>query len=416
MGIAEALGLKKEKSFDGAAARAGAPRQLASMDEALEAVRTLLPGFAARAAATDRDRCVPRESIRELEEAGLFGILTPRGYGGSALGWQAFFSVVSEIGTVCGSTAWVYGVLNGHNHMVTRFPESVQRRLLGAPDRHMSVVFRLTQPWVATPAEGGYVITGGQGRFCSGVDYATFVGINAIVSSGPNEGQMAFCLIETERLKLLDDWHTLGMRGTQSRSIVVENVFVAEEMTALAVDLAGPPVGPAANEGVFYSWPYFVIAPFAIVGAPLGASRGALGLTLGAVKKRLNGWDDELTATMAALFSRLSHCDQDIECAHDLIMKDLHVVDTQKFEAAPPIAMARFRRSLAAAPQLARYATTRLFEGGGGSAIYQDGPVERMFRDVTAGSAHFAFMDDVAAPNYGRALLGLPPAKSNTFV
>ena len=40
----------------------------------------------------------------------------------------------------------------------------------------------------------------------------------------------------------------------------------------------------------------------------------------------------------------------------------------------------------------------------------------RMMRDVNAGAAHYAFTDDLSAPNYGRALLGLPPAKTNTFV
>jgi len=323
---------------------------------------------------------------------------------------------VSEIGSVCGSTAWVYGVLTGHNHMLTRFPEAVQERVLAVPGQHLAVVFRLSQPWVATPTEGGYTLTGGQGRYCSGVEYAKYVGINAVIESGPNAGQLAFCLIETERLELLDDWHTLGMRGTQSRSIVIDGIFVSDDMSALAVNLAGPAVGPAAQEGPVYSWPYFAIAPFAIVGAPLGVGRGALATTLEATKKRLSGWDDELIATMAAHFSRLSHCDQDIEAAHNMILRDLEVVDTTEFSSVQPLILARFRRDLAAAAQLTRHAVVRLFEGGGGSAIYANGPIERMMRDVSAGAAHFAFTDDLAAPNYGRALIGLPPAKSNTFV
>ncbi len=67
---------------------------LASKEEAVSAVRALLPAIAARAAETDRTGNVAAESIRELEDAGLFGVLTPRAYGGSALGWEAFFSVV----------------------------------------------------------------------------------------------------------------------------------------------------------------------------------------------------------------------------------------------------------------------------------------------------------------------------------
>ncbi len=57
-----------------------------------------------------------------------------------------------------------------------------------------------------------------------------------------------------------------------------------------------------------------------------------------------------------------------------------------------------------------------LFEGAGGSGIYRKNPIERMMRDVNAGAAHYAFTDDNSAPNYGRALLGLPPARTNNFV
>lgn len=400
-------------------ARAGqAPRApvLASTAEAVEAVRALLPGIAARSAQTDAGEAVPAETIRELEQAGLFGLLTPRAYGGSSLGWEATVSVVRELGTACGSTAWVFGVLSGHNHMFTRFPEDFQEEVLSDPANHVAVVFRLRDVWSATPVEGGYRINGGRGRFCSGYDHARWVGINAIVDSGPNAGQLAFCLIEQERLPSLNDWDVMGLRGTQSRSIMVEDLFVSDKRLVLAVDLAGPVVGPAATEAAFYEWPYFALAPYAIVGSPLGVAQGMLDLALKGVKARLEGCDDEITAAQAAVFSRLSHAAQDIEMATDLILADARRIDQGRFAEAGPLDHARLRRNLAAAPQLARAAANRLFEGSGGSAIYRQLGMERMMRDVNAGAAHYAFTDDNAAPNYGRALLGLPPARSANFV
>jgi alkylation response protein AidB-like acyl-CoA dehydrogenase len=389
---------------------------LASTEEALVAVRGLLPAIAARSAQTDATGNVPPETIADLEAAGLFGVLTPRAFGGSALGWEAFFRVVNEIGTVCGSTAWVFGVLTGHNHMLTRFPVEVQQAILPDPKNHISVVFRLTDAWMATPVEGGYNVTGGIGRFCSGVDYARYVGINVIIDSGPNAGQMAFCMIDQHRIEKMDDWKVLGMRGTQSRSIVIENVFVEETRVSLAMDLAGPPVGPAATEGAFYAWPYFALAPFAIVGAPLGVARGMVELSAKGVKDKLAGLDDEIVAGKASVFGRLSHASLDIEMATDLILKDARRIDEGRFDEMGPLDHARFRRDLAAAPQQARSAANSLFESSGGSGIYDKNPLGRMMRDVNAGAAHYAFTDDLSAPNFGRALLGLPPAKTNTFV
>lgn len=389
---------------------------LDSAAEAVAAVRALLPNIAARAVETDRAQSVPDVTIRELEDAGLFGLLTPRAFGGSALGWEATVLVVRELGTVCGSTAWVFGVLSGHNHMLTRFPIAIQQQALSDPRNHMAVVFRLRDAWAATPVEGGYRIGGGRGRFCSGIEHARWVGINAIVVSGPNAGQMAFCLIEQERVQTLDDWNVIGLRGTQSRSIVIDDLFVEEDKLVLAVDLAGPPIGPAADEAAFYVWPYFALAPYAIVGSPLGVAGGMLDLAVTGLKGRLKGCDDEIVAAQAAVFSRLSHAAQDIELAGEMILADARRIDEGGFGETTPLDHARFRRNLAAAPQQARTAANRLFEGSGGSAIYHDLGMERMMRDVNAGAAHYAFTDDNAAPNFGRALLGLPPARTNSFV
>lgn len=395
--------------------RAGYP-VLASREAALEVVRALLPAIAEHAAETDRSGTVPASTITALEDAGLFGVLTPRAYGGSALGWEAFYSVVNEIGTVCGSTAWVFGVLTGHNHMMTRFPEDFQERVLTDPRNHISVVFRLSDAWIATPTDGGYIITGGKGRFCSGVDYARWIGINAIIAEGPNAGQMAFCMVEQDHVEKLDDWQVLGMRGTQSRSIVIKDVFVAEDRVSLAMDLAGPPVGPAATEAPFYEWPYFALAPFAIIGAPLGVARGMIDEAAAGIKAKLGGADDEVIAGRAAVFGRLAHAALDIRMATQLIREDCQRIDEGRIGEMTPLDHARFRRDLGAAPQQARRAANSLFESAGGSGIYDTNPLGRKMRDVSAGAAHYAFTDDLAAPNYGRAMLGLPPAKTNAFV
>lgn len=393
---------------------------LATIDDAVAAVRALLPGFAARSTDVDRNSAVPAESIRELEAAGLFGLLTPRALGGSALGWEAFVRVVMEIGSVCGSTAWVYGVLNGHNHLLTRFPEHVQRSILSDPTAHIAVVFRLTDQWSATPVPGGYRLSGGQGRFCSGIDHAKWVAVNAVIADGPRAGEMGFAMIEKDRIPTLSDWDVLGMRGTQSRSILIDDIVVPEENFMLAMDLGGPPIGAAAQELAdgrgFYDWPYFALAPLAIVGAPLGVARGMLDQAVTGLKSKIARFDDEMVAGQAASFYRLSHAAQDIEMACELILADARRVDAGRFAEAGPLDHARMRRNLAAAPQLARTAANRLFEAAGGSGIYAAHPLQRMMRDINSGAAHYAFTDDNAAPNFGRALLGLPPARTLAFV
>mgnify|MGYP006206651689 CR=1 FL=1 len=53
-----------------------APAVLASREEALEAARSLALGIAARAEETEVGRSVPGQSIHEMMDAGLFGMVT----------------------------------------------------------------------------------------------------------------------------------------------------------------------------------------------------------------------------------------------------------------------------------------------------------------------------------------------------
>ena len=86
---------------------------VSSSQEALARAKALLPTIARHAAQTDADRRVPDESINELKQSGLFGVVMPKLLGGSELGFADLVRVTIEIGTACGSTAWVYGVLAG---------------------------------------------------------------------------------------------------------------------------------------------------------------------------------------------------------------------------------------------------------------------------------------------------------------
>ena len=114
-----------------------------------------------RADRTEQARCVPTESIQELLESGLFGILKPRVFGGAELGVAALVDVTAELSAACGSTGWVYGVLAGHSWMVNLFPVEAQREIFDDANALIGTVFRLGGE--ATPVDGGYRLVNGEG-------------------------------------------------------------------------------------------------------------------------------------------------------------------------------------------------------------------------------------------------------------
>src|SRR4051812_19524080 len=116
---------------------------LASVEEAIAIARELAPNIRQRADATEAARQVADESIAELIDSGLFGIATPRRWGGSDLGYEAWIRVTAEIAAACPATGWVFGVLLGHSWLVARFPDEAQEEVFGNPRSLVASLFRL---------------------------------------------------------------------------------------------------------------------------------------------------------------------------------------------------------------------------------------------------------------------------------
>src|SRR6185369_8633849 len=78
----------------------------------------------------------------------------------------------------------------------------------------------------ATPVEGGFRVSGRWG-YVSGCHIAThFIGIAA----GPNE-QKLLIVVPRAAISIVEDWDVLGMRGTGSHQVVVQDVFVPRQHT-----------------------------------------------------------------------------------------------------------------------------------------------------------------------------------------
>lgn len=374
---------------------------------ALAKVRELLPRIRARAKRTEADRMVPTETITEIVNSGLCGIVTPKVFGGSELGMSSLVEITTEIASACGSTGWVFGVLTGHSWMLNLFPVEVQKEIYSDPRALSSTVYRLSGQ--TTRVDGGYRLMNGEGRFCSGIDHAKWVIVgNAVVTEGAPPEPRFFILPRAE-VQIVDDWFTAGMRGTGSRSIKIAEAFIPEYRSVSMAELTnGTTAGARFHGSPLYRMPMTGLPPFSIVGGPLGMARGALQTFAEGIKGKLASFSELQLAEQSAMFARVAQASADIDSAYALVMEDLQIIDT----AADPgditaTQRVRFQRDVAFAAQKCRYAVTSIFEINGGSGIYDSSDLQRIWRDVNAACSHFAFTWDSAATNYGRALLGL---------
>jgi 3-hydroxy-9,10-secoandrosta-1,3,5(10)-triene-9,17-dione monooxygenase len=385
-----------------------AGRAIKDRKMAIERARALTARIRARAPRTEEDRRIPDETIAELLDSGLFNIITPKLFGGSELGLASLVETTVEFADACGSTGWVFGVLAGHSWLLNLFPGDAQYEVFSDPNALIATVFRLSGK--ITPVEGGYRLVGGSGRFCSGIDHASWVIVgNAVIRGEGAPPEPRFFIIPRKDIEVEDDWFTAGMRGTGSRSIKIADAFIPEHRSVRASDMVGGTApGSSLHAGPVYRMKFSDVVPFSLVGAPLGMARGAVRALSEGLSGRLKGATDQQLAEQSATVARLAEAASDIDAAMTLVLADATLIDTASApDSLTPMERARIPRDWAYAAQRSRYAVNRIFEAAGGSGIYNSSEIQRIWRDVNSAAQHGAFGWDGAMANYGRSLLGL---------
>ncbi len=387
-------------------------RVIASGAEALRRARALAPALRERARQTDLDRRVPDANIAAILEQGLFHLASPKAFGGSQLGLNDLIETSAEIAAGCGSTGWVYGVLAGHKWLLSLFPVEAQREVFGDPAALVASVVRLGGDRPSRVA-GGYLIRDAVGKYCSGIDHAKWILLGVGVENGDDPPEARYLLAPKSDVEIIDDWHTVGMRGTGSRSLRVKEAFVPEYRSVAIADLArGASPGAAHHNAPLYRAPFPQVLPLTLAGVPVGIARAALNVFVENQKVKMSGWPEQQIGEQSASFVRISWAGGDVAAAAALLRVDCLEMDACADGAATsPFDRARYIRDIAWAGQQCRRAVNNLYEAAGGSATYDTFELQRIWRDVNAATAHNSFVRDRAGGMFGRAALGLPPGK-----
>lgn len=383
-----------------------------SADEALRRARALAPELRARAVQADETRIVPRENIQSILDAGLFHILAPKIFGGSQLGITSLIEITAEIATACGSTGWLFGVLSGHYWMISQYGQEAQRDIFGSENSLTASVVKLGgNPPRRVP--GGYRIEGGAGKYCSGIDHAGWILLGTNVSSAGAPPEPCYMLIPKGDVEVVDDWFTVGLRGTGSRSIRIHDAFIPGHRFLPVADLVrGQTPGALFHDASVYRAPFPQVLPLSLAGVPSGIARSATESFIGGQKARMAGWPEDQIAGEAVTFARISNACADVDAAAALLMKDCAEIDRcADGSQMTAIDRARIIRDIAHAGGLCRAAVNCLFEVSGGGATYDTSQMQRIWRDMNTATAHNTFGRDRGGAMFGRAILGLPPGK-----
>ena len=241
-------------------------------------VAQIAPQIKARAHTTEKAGRVPEENITALRNIGYFDIVKPAMFGGYEHDFDVLVELNIELAKSCASTAWVGGLLAAHQWLIAGFSEAAQCDVwANNPD---AVACGSYAPAAkAIEVDGGYRLTG-RWSFASGCDNAQWSLCAALLPSKTESGQFApaFLLVPASDYVIDDTWNVVGLSGTGSKTLVLNDVFVpAHRLLSFADTTSGTTPGAAlyaANPT--FSIPMLSNIPSCLASAAVGAAAGAL--------------------------------------------------------------------------------------------------------------------------------------------
>jgi 3-hydroxy-9,10-secoandrosta-1,3,5(10)-triene-9,17-dione monooxygenase len=381
-------------------------------EEYLQRVRALIPAIRERARPAERLRRLPDETFAEFQEAGLFRCLQPKRYGGYELDPGTLYQAVMEIGAVCGSTAWILGVIGIHNWHLALFAPQAQDDVWGK-DTGIQVSTSLAPTGTVTRVDGGFRLRG-RWSFSSGCDFCQWAALGGLVPPlGDGDApDMRTFLVPRSDYTIDDTWYAVGLCGTGSKDVVVDDAFVPEYRTHSYRDafyLTNP--GAAVNDAPLYRLPFGLVFPACISSPAIGVALGALEAFRDQTTIRISPRDRSRVAEDPFAQLALAEAAAEVAAARDRLLGNFtDAMRTVRDGTELSLAQrARYRWDTAKAVDRSVRAVDRLFEASGGRGVFLDNPIQRAWRDVHAIRAHAGNNLERAAFVFGRSEFGLPP-------
>ncbi|MEO8267855.1 MAG: acyl-CoA dehydrogenase family protein [Ilumatobacteraceae bacterium] len=379
--------------------------------ELVQRVRALGPVIAERAVRYDRDASFPFENFADFRRIGLLALCVPEQHGGLGASYADYVRVSEEIGRYCGATALTF---NMHNATMLWCGEVADALTMSASERARHDEIRTSmfrgvverghihsQPFseglapgatsgVATRAravDGGWRVTGRK-IFASLAGAADFYNVICLVA-GDDTIRFLGVPADADGVSIVDDWDPLGMRGTVSRTLLMDDVFVPETNEWL-------PAGIYNQAAERYPWLFLSLCP-----SYLGLTGGVLEATRSYLRGELAGQTsgarrDHPMKQVGWAQMQLRH-----QQSRALLYR---AVDEATLDPDPDALVLGWSAAYTVMENAAEVASMAI-RVCGGQAMLKHLPLERMYRDARLGSLMLPWSAEVCLERLATARL-----------
>lgn len=366
-------------------------------DSFFQQLAELGPVFADRAATHDVQETFVSANYADLRQRAFFSAGIPAELGGGGLPFPQLCRLLREMAHHCPSTALVFAM---HQHLTAAAVWRYRRGLPGEAllrriaAEQLVLVATGGHDWLSSTGEtqvveGGYRVTARK-AFSSGCEIGDLLLSSAHFDEPGGPSVIHFAIpMRSEGISLLDDWHTLGMRGTGSRTVLLEHVFVPEAAVSLK--------RPAGQWHPVWATVLGVAMPL-IMSVYLGAAETAARMA----RDRAQRCPDD--PNVPYLLGELTNALTTVQLAvQDLVNLNADYAYEADMALADAILV---RKTLAA--NAAVHTAHKAMEVCGGVGFFHGFGLERFLRDIQAAPYH-PLPEKAQLRFTGRLALGLDP-------
>ncbi|WEK14849.1 MAG: acyl-CoA/acyl-ACP dehydrogenase [Candidatus Microbacterium phytovorans] len=354
-------------------------------DDLLERIRS-------RAATVDAENTFPDEDLAELRDAGYLAILVPRELGGSGLGLAEASVLQQRLATAAPATAlainmhlvWtgVAKVLADRGIDTLRFVQegavAGEVFAFGISEAGNDLVLFGSDTEASPLADGGYAFAGTK-IFTSLAPVWTQLGLHGLDTTSPDGPRMVYAFVpRTDAVVTRDDWDTVGMRGTQSRTTRLQGAVAPADRV---VRRLAP--GPQPDPLVFGIFSVFEVL---LASVYTGVARRALDLAVDAARSR----SSKRTGAPYSQDPDIRWRVAEMALAYDGLLPQLESIarDVDGVVDHGALWFAKLSGLKHRAVTAAKTIVDEAMLVAGGSSYFTRNELSRLYRDVLAGMFH----------------------------
>jgi alkylation response protein AidB-like acyl-CoA dehydrogenase len=375
--------------------------------------------FAPRAARWDTEASFPFDNYADLRQAGLLAICVPKQHGGEGADFATYVMVAAELGRHCGATALSYNMhvcscmwtgfiadsldmsaaqRADHEHnRALHYENIVQRgKLYSQPFSEGGAAAAGKAPFgtLAHAVEGGYRVTGKK-IFASLAGAADYYGVLCTLDKpgqlGGSQRDSLYLAVpaDADGVKVVGDWDPLGMRGTVSRTLLFDNVFVPHSARLM-------PEGLYFQAAQRFPHMFSTLSP-----TYMGLAQAAYDFTVSYLRGEVPGTPPVKRRMYPTKQIAVAQMRITLEQTRALFLQSARDAKVDPDKATRMRLLAAHYTVMENANELARLALRTC----GGQAMLKSLPLERLYRDSRCGSLMLPWTAELCLDRLGRECL-----------